>query len=390
MLATRLLRVLNDLTSELSFMLPLAVAEIRDRYRGHAQHIVNTTSTVTGTDHAVAGTYTDRGIAFDDVTPMRPAGREASKSDPDTAGQLGSPQPIARRPICQLPGFLIDGIRRFATDRDGQRYGESVLDPTFRDLTPDRQAEVLKWTSGGRATNHVLRPDGLPDRGTLERKLAEWHDNPTDDWLVYELADEGRRRLTLDDIHRLAERGDLNAMQQRIVDRILGAENPRNELTATLVRDAGMRTLLTSSYGRWPTAADVLRRYELLDDAVNNPLPEGLRVQRGLFNWDLLRLESSPYELVGRQFIDPGYTSASLGKHLDTRIAPTRTYVAHLTFDAPAGTPALWIGPHSRFPLQREILFPRNLAFEITKVSKGGTDLPLTTPWRLWATVVPS
>ncbi|WP_280271643.1 GNAT family N-acetyltransferase [Nocardia wallacei] len=309
------------------------------------------------------------------------------------AGPIGTRPPEGEKPmttggrIYSPFGYVAGGIRRFDTDREGELYGEQHLGYMFKNLSPAQQEVAIQWTVGSRAFNELLRPDGLPEPAELARRLNDWYENPADEWRVRGLIVGAVP--TLEEVYALEGRTDLSPAQARVVSRVLSSENPARELSRVFPKNASMKPVLTVSYGKWPTAEEIIQRTHLLDESVNNPLPEGLRVECGFRNWDLLKVVSSPYELVGRQFMYPGYRAASLGKRLDTFDMPTRAYVAHMTLDAPKGTPALWIGRKSRYPRQREILFPRNLICEITRVSYRGPGLlPHTTPWRIWATVV--
>ena len=218
------------------------------------------------------------------------------------------------------------------------------------------------------------------DPAELENKLSDWHADIRDGWSLYELT--GGRVPILDDIQRAAGRRDLTPVQEHLIQQITTADDPAAHLFMVSCSGAGMCGIYTAAFGTWPTVADIQERVSRIDQAVSHPLPSGLQVQRGLRDLDFMLAGASPHKLQGTTWCEPGYTSASLGPDLNVVGVLKRPYAAHLHLDVPKGTPGLWIGRESAFPDQREILFPRELTYAITKVWRTGTQ------WHLRAIVV--
>ncbi|MFC9434746.1 ADP-ribosyltransferase [Nocardia sp. NPDC057030] len=136
-----------------------------------------------------------------------------------------------------------------------------------------------------------------------------------------------------------------------------------------------MRGKFTYAFGRWPTWQEVEERINLMDEALNSPIPEGLEILRSLADSNFMQKGASPFELVGTTWREPGYTSGSLGRN------PTGPPIikagAHLHLTVPEGTKGLYVGRASVFPDQREIILQRGLAYEFTSVKQEGRSLHL-------------
>ncbi|MFJ1454785.1 PfkB family carbohydrate kinase [Nocardia sp. N2S4-5] len=277
------------------------------------------------------------------------------------------------------PGYVIDGIRRFDSHRIARMYGDKYLSSPFHSLTDDQRMAVLECVANSYAYQHFLRPTGFIDPAVAERELREFHGDTKDGWSLFELYDSVP---TLSDIRRAARRPDLTSVQRDIVTRILGSADPWRELQKTIRRpsSAGMRGTLTAAFGKWPTLADLRKRINTVNRAVRHPLPEGLEVHRGLREAAFMLDGNSPYELVGTTWIEPGFTSASLGSG-PVAVADTDPAV-ELHISVPKGVEALWIGPNGPYPEQNEVLFGQGLGIRITKVRRHGGK------WHLFGKVV--
>ncbi|MFI6368145.1 PfkB family carbohydrate kinase [Nocardia sp. NPDC050630] len=277
------------------------------------------------------------------------------------------------------PGYVIDGIRRFDSDRLGAMYGEQYLSSAFRDLPDDQRAAVLECTFNSYAYQSLLRPTGIIDPSVVERKLKEFYSDTRDGWSLFELYGSVP---TLDDIYRAASQADLTSVQRGLVSRIISSEDPWRELQKTIRRplSAGMRGTFTATFGKWPTVADIQERITLINRAVQSPLPEGLEVHRALREAAFMMAGDSPYELVGTTWIEPGFSSTSLGKGPVVIADAEPTVELHIL--VPKGVEALWIGRNGPFPEQNELLFGQGLGIRITNVRKYGGK------WHFYAKVI--
>ncbi|MFV2199155.1 ADP-ribosyltransferase, partial [Nocardiopsis sp. LOL_012] len=268
------------------------------------------------------------------------------------------------------PGALDPrGVRYFTSDRDGEIYGEQVLDAPrhphgFTNLPQDQQEAVHAYTNSAVPYNGVLRAAGI--QAKLEHLRELFLFNRGKNWPLYELAGPAYpSKPTLDDIANAAARLDTLSPEQRdLVQRIMESEDPDREL-ARFIRKPDIAELLVNSFGTFPTLNDIEQRLDLIDRALDHPLPEPILVHRALEEVDFMQGldREAVRSLEGTVQTEPGYLSASLG----TASSITgRRFQLRLTL--PAGSRGLWVGDHGAFPEQREIIQPRGLQYLITRV----------------------
>lgn len=277
------------------------------------------------------------------------------------------------------PGHVVDGIRRFDSHHIARMYGETYLGAPFRDLSEEQRTAVLECVANSYVYQYFLRPTGFLDPAVVEQKLRDCHSDVRDGWSLFELCG---RVPTLSDVRGAATRPDLTSVQRDLVARIIGSADPWRELQRTIrrPRSAGMRGALTAAFGKWPTVDDLRKRIGLVNEAVRHPLPEGLEVHRGLREVSFMLAGHSPYELVGTTWIEPGFTSATLGSG-PVAVADIDPPV-ELHVSVPKGVEALWIGPNGPYPEQNEVLFAQGLGIRITTVRRTGAK------WHLFGHVV--
>lgn len=288
-------------------------------------------------------------------------------------------------------GYLDEqGIRHFESDAAGAAYGEEVLGGDFTGLPEDQQRAVREYTRHSWPYNAVARTRDV--QALLD---VWWADGGTAD-IVRSIFGPSP---TLSDVHAVARRGPPPGTWERwLVDRVLGApEARRADALAYYATNYGARGMLFDSFGgRFPSEADLRERMALVDKALaDTRLPEDVATHRGLrdigFMRDLagdrLNLRRDPATgawtdrygralsadglrraLVGTVQGAGGYMSTSLGT------GPAFSAASHpfrIRLNVPRGSPGLWLGPHSVYPDQREMVLPRDARYEIVDVRPG-------------------
>ncbi|MFV2199148.1 ADP-ribosyltransferase, partial [Nocardiopsis sp. LOL_012] len=270
-----------------------------------------------------------------------------------------------------VPGGLDPrGVRYFTSNRDGEIYGGQVLDAPrhphgFTNLPQDQQEAVYAYTKNSVPYNWMLRATGIQDKLNILRRLTS---SRGPGWPLYELAGPAYpRKPTLADIAN-ASLGALSPEQQKLVLKIRQSTDPAGELARFTDREARPAEVLVNSFGTFPTLNEIEQRLGLIDRALDHPLPEPILVHRALQEVDFMQDfgREAVRSLEGTVQTEPGYLSASLGTEAGPEIARGWSFRLHLTL--PAGSRGLWIGKHSAFPEQREILQPRGLQYLITRV----------------------
>ncbi|MES9539352.1 ADP-ribosyltransferase [Actinomadura sp. NPDC000600] len=268
-----------------------------------------------------------------------------------------------------------DGVHRFDTDRQGERYGENRLGHVFRNL-PDHLRRAAWWYTRQSMPNRFLRPGG-PDVGAHLNRLAwsEWSANQ-----LHHL-NGGRMPTRLEEIVRLRSRTDLDPHQRQLVDRLLAP--PLTSVTARLEQlraDHQERHWLRQYLGEEPTEQAFWRRIAEIDQALNQPLPEPVQAVRGLADLNfLLGRDGLPLSgrdpvanLVGTVQTDGAPMSTSFGRNPAEVDGQSFGNRVHLVL--PPGSRGLWMGSSSAFPDQRELILPRGTRYQITSVVHTGFE----------------
>ncbi|TMR30398.1 hypothetical protein ETD96_33785 [Actinomadura geliboluensis] len=267
-----------------------------------------------------------------------------------------------------------DGVHRFDTDRQGERYGESRLGHVFRSL-PEPLRRAAWWYTRQSMPNRFLRPGG-PDIGTHLNRLA-WSE-----WSARQLhhLNGGRMPSRMEEIVRLRSRTDLDPHQRQLVDRLLAP--PLTSVTARLEQltaDFQERNWLRQYLGEEPTEQAFWRRMAELDQALHQPLPEPVQAVRGLDNLNFLIGRDGlplngrdPEVLVGTVQTEGAPMSTSLGRNPAEVDGQSFGNRVHLVL--PAGSHGLWMGSRSAFPDQRELILPRGTRYQITSVVHTGYE----------------
>ncbi|MFD0686803.1 ADP-ribosyltransferase [Actinomadura fibrosa] len=262
------------------------------------------------------------------------------------------------------PGHMDDdGVRRFDTDDDGELYGERVLGETYRNLSPETQHAIREYTRYSWPYNPILRANTWSQ---VQDIMNGWIRNAGPGWDLFEMTD--RRVPTLDDVYNALHRTDLTPTQRQIVHDIVNSADPGTRLEQWL-RSAGQPGAVAQSFGRFPTLDDIHDRMRLIDEALDNPLPEGVEVQRGLHSLDFMEGfdPNDPHALEGTVQRESSYMSTSLGAGPTQVDGQSFRYRMHLS--VPEGAHGLWMGRNSVYDFQRELVLPRNTTYRITKVT---------------------
>ncbi|WP_206538968.1 ADP-ribosyltransferase [Nocardiopsis lucentensis] len=303
-----------------------------------------------------------------DRTQELPSGSEAV---PGTDTQVRSID------VGNLPGTVgPDGVRRFGTDQEGEDYGEGYLDDpgrnphAFENLPSERQEAVYAYSVQGDPYNRILR---APDHQSRQRILDHYLVEAGPGFSLYELTGPEMRPPTLEDVgHAHTSPDDLTDQQRAIVGDIMTSRDPDRTLTYW-TGQAGFAGRLSDSFGRFPTVEDILARIGIIDQVIgDNPLPEPLATLRGLKSISFMNgyNRDNLHDLVGTVQTEPGYLSTSLGATVQAPGLEHTPY--HLHLPLPHGTRGFWLGSHSAFPDQRELLLPRGIQYVITGVRSGG------------------
>ncbi|WP_396454083.1 ADP-ribosyltransferase [Actinomadura sp.] len=268
-----------------------------------------------------------------------------------------------------------DGVHRFDTDRQGERYGENRLGHVFRHL-PEPLRRAAWWYTRQSMPNRFLRPGG-PDLGAHLNRLA-WSE-----WSAVQLhhLNGGRMPTRLEEIVRLRSRTDLDPHQRQLVDRLLAP--PLTSVTARLEQlraDHQERHWLRQYLGEEPTEQAFWRRIAELDQALNQPLPEPVQAVRGLSDLNfLLGRDGLPLNgrdpvanLVGTVQTEAAPMSTSLGR--DPAQVDGHSFGNRVRLVLPPGSRGLWMGSASAFPDQRELILPRGTRYQITSVVHTGYE----------------
>ncbi|WP_378737169.1 ADP-ribosyltransferase [Nocardia brasiliensis] len=322
---------------------------------------------------------------------------------PDTTtGKPTRPDPATRPPTPKEPAtphHAIEqhstdatpdrGYRTFADDGEGERYGEETLGRPIRDALPPDQFHAVRRYTEVSFPNAILRSDN-----TFLHTLA-W-----DSYINGHLA--GLNGGQLPTVQRLVELAQSHPDQLYFIDPILRHPRPDARLqeiafnATTFGRmwqnfdvrppNRPMPPTIDEVVNYWESdiRAAVDQRLTLLDSAVAQPLPQAVRAIRGLHDARFLnahdgnplgdRTDLSLLEHTIQQ--DPAYLSTSLGNNLT--VVDGKPFKIRMEIDIPKGGHALWMGPKSAYPDQRELILPRGTRYEITKVENvaGNTTHP--------------
>jgi hypothetical protein len=236
------------------------------------------------------------------------------------------------------PGHLDpDGIRRFDSDADGERYGEDHLGETFRNLPPELQ-NAVRWYTRQSFPNPFLRPGS--DLGGFLRWAAG---DVQPGWHLFEM--HGGRAPSIADIYAAVRRADLTPEQRHIVNDVLNHADPESRLEAWLDY-SGQRGFLTRYFGTFPAEADFWHRIDEIDRALNQRLPEGVQIQRGLHDVRfMIDAQGNPVgggdprSLVGTTQTEQAYMSTSLGEN--PTVVDGKPFAIRLHLNLPVGSPGL-------------------------------------------------
>ncbi|WP_461000486.1 ADP-ribosyltransferase, partial [Streptomonospora sediminis] len=300
-------------------------------------------------------------------------------TEPDSSAH---PAPVPVSEPAPIPGRIdSDGVRRFNSNEEGERYGEMVLDRTYRNLDPADRLAVYEYTRDN-WINHILRG---------EENFAGYVDYTNRDTytpgnLLFDIVG-AERHITVDDIRQAsASRSDLNHVQRTIVRDIVNARDPQSRLD-DWITVSGRRGRAIQTLDGVATEERIGSHISGVDTATTSMrLPETIEVVRGThdikflqgydgYDSDVDDAESyaGPDDLEAAQAIigipqrDEGYLSTALGVE-----PPTDTYGSRFIFHfrAPEGMEAIWMGRNSHYPHQRELTFTRDSDYVVTNVEQ--------------------
>jgi hypothetical protein len=121
---------------------------------------------------------------------------------------------------------------------------------------------------------------------------------------------------------------------------------------------------------------EVMARMAALLDSAMGPLAAAVVLQR-VVGADAFGGSAVLAGLAGAVIADAGYASAS------ALLPAWRSGEVLMHITAPAGTPAVVIGPAGSVPGEREVLLPRGVQLRVDRVGQGANG-----QWEVWATVV--
>ncbi|MFV2198984.1 ADP-ribosyltransferase [Nocardiopsis sp. LOL_012] len=306
--------------------------------------------------------------------PVDNGHREARASDAPGPGTAAGEGPGADRESDPWPGRMgPDGIRRFGTDHEAEAYGEYVLgDPgtnphSFENLTAEERAAVLGYTTSAIPYNSLMRIANRQDREDL---MEQWLHNHGPLWPLYEMT--GFTPLTLESVAEGYERfTTLPRDQAALVQEIMESADPAWALQQMKTWRWTHSTILVESFGALPTFEDVEHRIDLISRAIaRNPLPERITVHRALYEINFMRgfTPEDPHALVGKIQREPAFLSTSLGAGSPFSGSGSFPFELHLTL--PPGTGGLWLGKHSVYADQRELLLQHGTDYQATAVTE--------------------
>ncbi|MFV2199126.1 ADP-ribosyltransferase, partial [Nocardiopsis sp. LOL_012] len=284
-----------------------------------------------------------------------------------------SPGSAADTVYAPMPGTVgADGARRFATNEEGNRYGEQVLDDPrryprpFRALPNEQKAAVFVYTMHSWIYNDILR---TPDEDDQQLLLEEWYMDEGPGWPLYDLLGDEPRRLTLADIEAFDGRDDLSEEQREIVGDILGAED-RSARLAEWKQNSGKVGKLVEVYGKLPGLEEIHESIGHADQAVAGAvLPEPLVAPRALAGISFMNGfdPNNPHSILGKEQTEPGFMSTSLGAEADL---PEWDTPFHLHLTLPGGTRALWLRGEGFYEDESELLLPRGSTYVIDRIER--------------------
>nr|WP_231494142.1 ADP-ribosyltransferase [Nocardiopsis sp. CNT312] len=298
---------------------------------------------------------------------------EARASDAPGSGTAVVEGPGANRESDPWPGRVgPDGIRRFGTDDEAEAYGEHVLgDPgtnphSFGNLTGEERTAVLGYTTSAVPYNSLMRIANRQDREDL---MEQWLYTRGPLWPLYEMT--GFTPLTLESVAEGYERfTSLPREQAALVQEIMESADPAWALQQMKTWRWTHSTILIESFGALPTFEEIEHRIDLINRVIaRNPLPERITVHRVLYEINFMRgfTPEDPHALVGQIQREPAFLSTSLG--VGTPFGSGRfPFELHLTL--PPGTGGLWLGKHSVYPDQRELLLQHGTEYQVTAVTE--------------------
>ncbi|BCB82513.1 ADP-ribosyltransferase [Phytohabitans flavus] len=283
-----------------------------------------------------------------------------------------------------------NGVWEFDSDAAGEAFGENLLGQDFLRLPPDQQAAVREYTRHSWPYNAIARTD------EAHELLQRWWDSAGTADAVRALF--GGHVPTLSDVYARAQRNAPRGTLERwLVDQVLSEPPSRQAAVLNrIVTDDGVRGMLIRTFGgRFPTEADIRARMALIDEAMRTtPLRHGVQAHRGLQEINFMRDAAGNamnfqrdasgrwlneygrpltagdirQRLVGTTQAANGYMSTSLGT------APAFAGNDHpfrLVLDVPPSNPAIWMGHHSAYPDQRELILPQDAEYTIVDVRPG-------------------
>ncbi|WP_069161930.1 C2 family cysteine protease [Nocardia altamirensis] len=255
----------------------------------------------------------------------------------------------------------------FDTNDAGDQYGEKVLGP-IRDSVPARDFDEAHRYTVDSWINHPLRTGDI----------HQWVKDITDDHRHYttllSLTDEpsAAKLFAIREEAISGLRPALTDAQQDSIRVMFEDGNPDRRIDQAKKNSDKHEQLTRWLNDRPPTAANLTEHRDALDRALSRSLPEPVVVVRGVTSAKYMRLgdgllgAGDPMLLKGTVQIETGYMSTSLGA-----TPPTGFHGAiRLELEVPDKSTALWMGPRSAYPKERELILPRGTRYLITDVVK--------------------
>ncbi|MFV2199146.1 hypothetical protein, partial [Nocardiopsis sp. LOL_012] len=293
---------------------------------------------------------------------------EVSDSDTDASGAEEDPDAV--------PGSLgPDGFRRFATDAQAIRYTEQFLDTpernphAFASLPREQREAVRKYIKLDEFYQYFPRikeaDDGEPG-STWAWEVYETHEW---EWLLYELT--GFQPLTPESVKEIKNDSEtLSYAHHKALAWARSMSDRRLEREIAKIKESDIGRLV-EAFGGIPSLDDLERNLDLVDQALDRPLPEPLTMRRLL---PLPGNEKTFFGYYSRYLLkDSVQTSPDVLAVDPRRDVEDPLLESELVLALPSGSRGLWVGESSGIPGYRKLLLPRGTRYLINRAFADDT-----------------
>uniref|UniRef100_UPI0026F3B0FE ADP-ribosyltransferase n=1 Tax=Nocardiopsis sp. CNT312 TaxID=1137268 RepID=UPI0026F3B0FE len=274
-----------------------------------------------------------------------------------------------------VPGSLgPDGFRKFATEGQAIRYAEQFLNNpernphAFANLPKEQREAVQKYIKIDNFYQYLpqIREGDSREPGNVWAwEVYETHEP---EWLLYEMT--GFQPMTLESVKKIQNTpGTLSYGHFKALSWVRSMSDHRLEKTIEKIRESDIGRMI-EAFGGIPSIDELERNLDLVDQALDRPLPEPLTVRR-------------PLPLPGKEKIFFGFYSRYLLKDsIQTspnvlavqvrREAEIPLLPSELVLALPDGSRGLWFG-ESEITGYRKLLLPRGTRYVINRAFADDT-----------------